>query len=127
MSDDIKRFYKIGAGRKYSENFEKIKWGNEKVEIQEFVDKPKEEGDLAEWFYPTANSLSESYGRKWEGRVPILVEKAWHHQQKRINDLEKEIKELKAMWKNLYKSSDERTWLYEMKATVDSYLKEGQE
>ena len=94
---DIKRFYTVGAGSKeYEENYNKIKW-NDDMEIKEFT--PKEESDLARWFYPAATSLVESYGRKWKGRIPILVEMAWDHQQKRIDELEKKNKELKTILK----------------------------
>lgn len=43
--------------------------------------------DLEAWFYPHANKLAQDMGQeKWKGRVPILVESCWHHQQKKLND-----------------------------------------
>ena len=41
---------------------------------------------LIDWFYPFANRLAKKLGQKeWHGRVPILVEEAWLHQQKKLD------------------------------------------
>jgi hypothetical protein len=47
-----------------------------------------------EWFYPQAKRAGEALGRdkvdaEWKGRPPILVEDAWNHQQKKIDELKK--------------------------------------
>ncbi len=51
---------------------------------------------LKKWFYPHAKRLSKRYNadkteKDWLGRVPVLVEDAWKHQQAKIDRLEKDV------------------------------------
>ncbi len=55
--------------------------------------------NLKEWFYPQAKKLAIALGRpddeiKWKGRIPILVEDAWNHQQQTIEELKTHNKAL---------------------------------
>ena len=57
--------------------------------------------ELEEWFYPRALRLSkhlsvEGLEKEWKGRIPILVEDAWYHQQIKIDSLKAQLGMLRA-------------------------------
>ncbi len=71
--------------------------------------------DLEKWFYPQAKMLAKHLGRpddelEWKGRIPILVEDAWNHQQKKIDTLETRLKLVKDLLNTEQKVRHQTNW-----------------